>query len=300
MRLLVIALFLPLFLPCACGRVEKDRPLDEVIAAARAGEDAAVRDLIRRFPHPDPEVSLKAWEAVIGLGQAAEPALIEALGAGERDVAEAAAGALGSVGTAAAVEPLITALRTWPSRRYVAAWALGERGDTRAVPALVAALGDGDPEVCKYAARSLVKLGREATPALLEALGSPSERVRHYAVRALGEIRDERSVEPLLAAGEKVDREVHLWALGRLGDRRAFDVIAAGVADRDVKVRLTAIQALRDLGDERALPLLTAALEDPEWMIREWAARGLESITGSRHRYRNQKGEQAYPYDLYR
>jgi len=299
-RSLSVALLLPLFLATACGRVEKDRPLDEVIAAAQAGDARAVGDLVRRFPHPDPAVSLKAWEAVIALGPAAEPALIEALAAGDRDVAEAAAGALGSVGTAAAVEPLIGALRNWPSRRYVAAWALGERGDPRAVPALVAALGDRDQEVCKYAARSLVKFGREATPALLEALQNPSERVRHYAVRALGEIRDERSIEPLLAAGGKLDREVHLWALGRLGDRRAFDRIAAAVADPDPAVRLTAIQALRDLGDERAVPLLTATLEDPEWMIREWAARGLESITGRRHRYRNQKGEQVHPYDLYR
>jgi HEAT repeat protein len=65
-------------------------------------------------------------------------------------------------------------------------------------------------------------------------------------------------------------------------------------------VRLTAIQALNDLGDERAVPVLAAALADPEWMIREWAARGLESITGNRHRYRDQHGEEVYPYSLYR
>jgi HEAT repeat protein len=97
-----------------------------------------------------------------------------------------------------------------------------------------------------------------------------------------------------------VDRAVHLWALGRLGDRRGFEIVAASVADPDRTVRLTAIQALNDLGDPRAVPVLTAALADPEWMVREWAARGLESITGNRHRYRNQHGEEVYPYSLYR
>jgi len=97
-----------------------------------------------------------------------------------------------------------------------------------------------------------------------------------------------------------VDRAVHLWALGRLGDRRGFETVAAAVADPDRDVRLTAIQALNDLGDQRAVPVLTAALADPEWMIREWAARGLESITGDRNRYRNQHGEEVYPYSLYR
>jgi HEAT repeat protein len=291
---------LGLVLAGGCGRVEKEKPLDQVIAAAKAGDGAAVRDLIRRFAHPDPLVSEKAWEAVVALGPAAEPALIEGLSSADPTVAEFCAGALGGRNARAALDPLMKALKTWPVRRYVAAWALGEIGDARAIPALVAALGDRDIEVAKYAARSLVKFGREATGPLLEALEGPSGQTRHYAVRALGEIQDPRSADTLLGMTGKVDRAVHLWALGRLGDRRGFETIAAAVADQDRTIRLTAIQALNDLGDARAVPVLTAALADPEWMIREWAARGLESITGERHRYRNQHGEEVYPYSLYR
>jgi HEAT repeat protein len=295
-----LCLVLTAFLPGGCGRVEKERPIAEVIAAAKAGDGAAVRTLVRRFPHPDPAVAEQAWQAVVDLGDAAEPALIEGLGDRDRTIAEYCAGALGGRGAKAAVDPLMQALASWPSRRYVAAWALGEIGDPRAIPALVAALGDRDVEVAKYAARSLVKFGKEATSTLLAALTSPSEPTRHYALRALGEIQDPRSADTLLAMGGKVDRAVHLWALGRLGDRRGFETVAAAVADPDPTVRLTAIQALNDLGDPRAVPILTAALADPEWMIREWAARGLESITGGRHRYRNQHGEDVYPYSLYR
>jgi HEAT repeat protein len=101
----------------------------------------------------------------------------------------------------------------------VAAWALGEIGDPSAIPALVVAVGDRDVEVRKYAARSLIKFGKEATDALLEALEDPSEQTRHYAVRALGEIQDPRSAGTLLGLAGKVDRGAPLGA-GRLGDRR--------------------------------------------------------------------------------
>jgi len=291
---------LALLLVAGCGRLEKERPLDQVIGAAQKGDAAAIRDLVRRFAHPDPVVSEKAWDAVVALGPAAEPALIEGLSAADPTVAEFCAGALGGRNAKAAFDPLVKALQGWPRRRYVAAWALGEIGDPRAIPVLVTALGDPDVEVSKYAARSLIKFGKEATSALLKALGDPKDQTRRYAVRALGEIQDPASVDTLLAMNGKVDRSVYLWALGRLGDRRGFETVVGAAADPDWSVRLAAIQALNDLGDERAVPILAAALDDPEWMVREWAARGLESVTGKRHKYRNQHGEEVYPYSLYR
>jgi HEAT repeat protein len=289
-----------LFLAVACTPVQRERPLEEVIAAAQGGDGGAVRELVALFSHPDREVSQKAWETVVDIGAPAEGEVIAALGSEDVTVAEYAAGALGNIGSGAAVEPLAAALEGWERRQYVAAWALGEIGDPRAIPALVRAMGSEDAEVGKYATRSLIKYGRDATEALLQALGDDSPAVRHYAVRALGEIRDPRSIGPILALEDKVDREVHLWALGRLGDPRGYDLIAASVAAPERDVRLTAIQAIRDLGDERAVPLLEDSLDDEEWMIREWAARGLESITGDRYRYRNQHGKEVYPYALYR
>lgn len=297
---IVLALSIAVLLAAACGKVEKESPLEEVVAAARDGDPDAVGDLVSRFAHPDPEVSQRAWEAVVELGPSAEKILIPALSSEDRAVAEHAAGALGSVGSRASVEPLTAALRSWESRRYVVAWALGEIGEPSAIPALLEGMGDEDVEVRKYATRSMIKFGRQATEVLLEALDDPSAEVRHYAVRALGEIRDPRTVEALLGMESRVDLETYLWALGRLGDGRGFPAIAEVVGDDDWKVRLTAVQALRDLGDVRAVPLLAEALGDPKWMVREWAARGLESITGNRYLYRDQNGEEVYPYALYR
>ena len=52
--------------------------------------------------------------------------------------------------------------------------------------------------------------------------------------------------------------------------------------------------------DPAAVPALKRALADPEWIVREWAARGLESVTGRRFTYRDQHGKDVVPYSLYR
>ncbi len=283
-----------------CRGEPAPRTLEQVVASAEKGDRGALRELVGQFGHPDPDQALKAWEAVVKLGEPAEGELIAALRSGDRSVSEHAAGALGSLRSKNAVAPLIEALGRHDFRRYVAAWALGEIGEAQAIPALAAALGDPDVEVCKYATRALTKFGTAATPALLAALEGGSPRARRYAVRAIGEIRDRTAAEALLRQRGRVDEDVLLWGVGRLGDPRGFDLLAAAALSREWQLRLAAIQALIDLGDARAVPLFTRALDDGEWIVREWAARGLESLTGQRHTYRNQQGESVYPYSLYR
>jgi HEAT repeat protein len=284
----------------ACTAVEPERPFEEVFAEAEKGNEGAVRQLIRRFGHPDPDEAQRAWDAVVKIGQPTESELIRALGDDDVIVSEHAAGALGSLRSKAAVDSLIAALGKESFRQYVAAWALGEIADPKAIPPLIEALGAKDVEVSTYATRALVKFGPVASPALLAALENDSPGVRHYAVRALGEIKEKKAMDPLLEMSGRVDREVLFWALGRLGDPRGYELLAAAAVDADWKTRLAAIQGLRDLGDARAVRLLEKALGDEEWIVREWAARGLESITGERFTYRDQHGEEVYPYALYR
>jgi HEAT repeat protein len=77
-------------------------------------------------------------------------------------VREAAAHALGQLGDARAVEPLVAALRErdrgWPIRQ-AAAHALGQLGDARAVEPLVAALWEEYSQVREAAAHALTLLG---------------------------------------------------------------------------------------------------------------------------------------------
>jgi len=271
-----------------------------VIAAAEKGDAPALRELVLRFGDPDPVLAQQAWEAAVKIGAPVVPDCLGALTANDKSVGEHAAGALGALQAKEAVDGLVAALTRPDFRRYAAAWALGEIADTRAIPALVRALGDADPETRKFATRSLVKFGPLASDALLAALADPSAPVRRYAVRALGQIQERRAVEPLLTLEGRIDQDVLLWAFGRLGDLRGLPVLERSAGAADWKVRLAAVQALGDLADLAAVPTLKKALADPEWIVREWAARGLESVTGERFTYRDQHGKDVVPYSLYR
>jgi HEAT repeat protein len=285
----------------SCGQRAAERPLDEIVAGAEGGDAASLSALVAAFGHPDPDEAQKAWEAAVALGEAAEDALVNGLASDDPVVGEHAAGALGAIRSHKAVDALAAALRRPRFRRYSAAWALGEIGDPRGLPALVAALGDEDGETRKYATRSVVKFGPEAVPLLRElASGSAKGPQLRYAVRALGEIRDPATGDAVLAARGRVDDEIFLWAMGRLGDGRGLPYMKAAAASPHWRTRLAAVQALGDLGGREAEDVLRSRLEDEEWIVREWAARGLESITGERHTYRDQHGTDVYPYDLYR
>jgi HEAT repeat protein len=237
----------------------------------------------------------------VALGSAAEEALIAGLAGDDPVIGEHAAGALGALRSKKAVAPLTAALARPEFRRYVAAWALGEIGDPGGLPALVQALGDSDIETRRYATRAVVKFGPGAVPLLTTlAESSPSPVHLRYVVRALGEIGDPRGTATVLAAHGRIDEEVFLWAMGRLGDARGLPYMIEAAADDEWRVRLAAVQALGDLGGGEAVAVLRERLDDEEWIVREWAARGLESTTGERHTYRDQHGEDVYPYDLYR
>jgi HEAT repeat protein len=297
---LAAALCAGLLLVAGCSRGLSDRPLAEVIAAAEKGGEQALRELVERFGDPDPALAQQAWEAGVRIGAPVVPACLGALSAKDRNISEHAAGALGALQAKEAVDGLIAALARPDFRRYAAAWALGEIADPRAIPALVRALGDADAETRKFATRSLTKFGPLASDALLAALADPAAPVRRYAVRALGQIQERRAVEPLLGLEGKIDQEVLLWAFGRLGDLRGLPVLERSAGAADWKVRLAAVQALGDLADLAAVPTLEKALADQEWIVREWAARGLESVTGERITYRDQRGNEVVPYSLYR
>ncbi|OYT68330.1 MAG: hypothetical protein CFK48_11920, partial [Armatimonadetes bacterium CP1_7O] len=76
-------------------------------------------------------------KALSEVGSPAVPALVQALGDGDKDVRSAACEALGAIGDASAVPALIKALGDeWSSARSAACRALGAIGDASAVPAL--------------------------------------------------------------------------------------------------------------------------------------------------------------------
>ena len=178
--------------------------------------------------------------------------LIRALGYGnpaQFGLRTAAAEALGRLGDARAVEPLIAALdapRTLSLRRAAIATSLGQIGDPRAVDPLIAAMGAiGLNDVAPK------QVNRDERLSLLAASTS-----------ALARIGDPRAVDPLIA-------------LLKIGAR------SMSSADWIEVFRRLAAAALVQIGDPRAVEPLIAALGDRDWDVRNTAATGLVAMYGA-------------------
>jgi HEAT repeat protein len=177
--------------------------------------------------------------------------LIKALGyQKDGSVREKAAKALGEMGDAQAVEPLITALKDSDvDVRRAAVEALGQSGDARAVDPLGAALKDSDTDVRRAAAEALGQSGDAgAVDPLGAALEDSDVDVRQAAAEALGQSGDARAVDPLIAALKDSAVDVQQTAAGALAQ------IAEENTDKDLKYQ--AALALAEIDDPRAVNLL--------------------------------------------
>jgi HEAT repeat protein len=150
-----------------------------------------------------------------------------------------------------AVDALCHALRGYSGYEPGAAEALGQIGDARAIEPLIAALTKlkpwmilTDEVVCGVVVEALGRIGAAAVEPLIAILPNSA------AISALGQIGDVRAVPPLLAAlgGEDAtDREASARALGLVGDPVAIEPLNAALKDQFQKVREAAAQALARL-----------------------------------------------------
>jgi len=184
---------------------------------------------------------------------------IAALGDQDWRVREAAAQALGNMGAAQAVEPLIVALRDQDKYvRKAAAQALGNMGADQAIEPLIAALRDQDSPVRGAAAQALGNLrATQAVEPLIAALRdshSYHNYVRKVAAQALVRI-GEPAVEPLIATLRDTNWRVRDAVVKALGQSRSYQINHTTVVnallgtldkDRNWNVRKTAAKTLRD------------------------------------------------------
>ena len=187
-------------------------------------------------------------------------------------VLEAAAQALGQIGDARAIEPLIDRLVAYysltASETTVLASALAEIGPP-AVEGLVDKLKtkitssfDSTRDI-DFLASALVEIGPPAVEPLIDKLKDESERTREVAAKALGEIGDVRAVEPLIERLEEKHyvREAVVKALGQIGDTRAIEPLIKRLKDNN---DVTAARALAQIGDTQAIePLIEKLKGDP-------------------------------------
>jgi HEAT repeat protein len=238
--------------------------------------------------------------------------LLRALGAVQARVRASAAKELGARGDERAVEPLVRALGDCTGAvRLKAAAALGQLRDPSAIEPLITALEDLDGGVRHAAAGALKKLGKAVCAPLLEAyktgdailrfgalgvlarsssaataelliaaLDDPALPVRMEATRLLAQRKERKAVERLIAALGKPDLCVwlYVWALGEIGDARAFEPLEAMLDSRDFHVQSAAVKALRMIDNARAVDVLYQWLEDPAQDGRDQLAKTLANM----------------------
>jgi cyclophilin family peptidyl-prolyl cis-trans isomerase/HEAT repeat protein len=189
--------------------------------------------------------------------------------------------------------------------RRRAALAIGRVGLAEGVAPLVAALADPDPEVRAMAAFGLGLLrDRTAVAPLVAALGDADARVQGRAAEALGVIGDRAAAEPVgrlvaalatggAAAGLDIDEAgrpdsplapaARAFALGvvALVRLQAWEPLAAAVLDQGGQPRVRwwpVAWALQRIGDRRAVPALLAFASGPGVEAVLFAARGLGEL----------------------
>lgn len=184
-----------------------------------------------------------------------------------------AAIAIGRVGLAAGVDPLVGRLEDPdPDVRTMVAFALGLIGDRRAADGLVRALaGDADPRVRGRAADALGRLG---DPQHAGAIARLAREVMDHG--ALAAIADDELGYPL--APEVEAFRLAIYALVRL---KAWDGLAAAVLDGAGQPRSRwwpVAYALQRIEDPRAGPALRTLAQSPGADTAAFAARGLGAL----------------------
>ena len=201
------------------------------------------------------------------IGPPSVPRLIAALSDTDGYVRSAAADALGRIGDASAVEPLIAAMRYRDAQAYEddedseariqAAVALGKIGDLRAFEALLdTASGTTDLLLASYAIDALGMLADpRAIPTLIEALKVSDQDVPKSARSALIKI-GRPAVLPLINSLQSTQgcwRFHALRALGGIGDPRALESVQVLLDDPDEHIRLNAAIALEQIQEKNSI-----------------------------------------------
>ena len=211
----------------------------------RLEDQRVLRDPI---PAPPPDPVLQEPASTPLLPPPAAPDLTRLVAEPSAALRRRAAMAIGRVGLAEGVEPLVRALADpEPEVRQMSAFALGLIGDQAAVDPLVQALGDVSPIVQGRAAEALGLIGE---PSSAEPIG---EMVASYLTMTF-DVDPEDVSYPL-------EPEVEAFRLGIYGlaRLRAFEPLAAVVLDKDSQPILwwwPVAYALQRLEDPRALPAL--------------------------------------------
>jgi len=192
--------------------------------ARRASGPAALQikmhELLAELTSGDDTRAEKSIPAIVDLGMAAIPSLLELTRAEEVDSRWWAVRAL-AASPHTRIEDLIPLLSDSASEvRAAAALALCNHPDESAIPALINTLSDEDSLTAGLAGNALVKIGSPSVPSLLTVMSEAPTSIRIIVLRALSEIRDHRAIPVMMKSLSEESAVLQYWAqegLQRLG-----------------------------------------------------------------------------------
>jgi HEAT repeat protein len=177
-------------------------------------------DPLAELTSGDDERAEKAIPAIVGMGAAAIPFLLELSQSQNLDSRWWAVRALAASPHTRTSDLIPFLSDSNPEVRAAAALGLSHHPGADALPALIKTLGDSDPLTAGLAANALVKLGKPAVESLIEAAREGQSNVRILALRALSEIRDHRAIPVMMKCIQEDSAVLGYWAqlgLERLG-----------------------------------------------------------------------------------
>jgi HEAT repeat protein len=254
----------------------------ELIDVARSGEEYArnaAADLLGEMGSKDAVPVLLAmiaeeeWyprtAAVRALGKIGEPAvegLLKLLPTASEGVQWDVLIALGSTRDPRAFGAIKPYLDNDKTRRP-ALEGLGKSGDKRAIPLILPYLSSTDGDLLRYAVEAAGDLkATDAVPQLIQALKFEGDYVASNAAEALGKIGDKRAFEALLGIAQNRDfggRWMAIEALGVFPDSRSIPVLV-GLLGADWPDSAAAARALGKVGDATELPALEKAAQSDD------------------------------------
>lgn len=158
--------------------------------------------------------------ALIELGMAAMPALLDLTRAEEADTRWWAVRALAASPHTRTEDLLPLLSDSAPEVRAATSLALCNHPHESAVEALIKTLADEDSLTAGLAGNALVKIGSPSVPSLLRVMEDAPTGIRILALRALSDIRDHRAIPVMLKSLSDDSAVLQYWAqegLERLG-----------------------------------------------------------------------------------
>ncbi len=166
--------------------------------------------------------------------------------------------------------------------RVVLLRALATRGDAVARPAVLEATKDPDIRVRASALAALERLGTAKDVALLARVAGsddPAAEAAHATLVGMEAEGVDDAMARIMGSGDAALRPMLIDLLVVRGSHAALPAVVARLDDKDLSVRLAALQAVSALGGEEQAPVLLARMKDaPEAVERKAAAKAFNAL----------------------